>query len=549
MMQRPIATTGALAALALSVISTMAAAQTVDVPSLQKSGDVVMEALRRDDLASIEARFDARMRGLFPHDKFAASWDRIRSQAGKLQQCGAPSSRPRDVYTILEYRCEFEQAPLSVRLAWAASGELSGLIFSAADEAPAASAAAPPVAAPVTAPVTAPMPAPVAPVATATAPAKASTSPTPAVRPTPPPASSSGAAPAIAQPATATGASPGRWPEELVTVGAPGWPLPGSLMLPSTGGRAPAVVFVQESGPVDRDMTIGPNKPLRDLAIGLASKGIASLRYEKRTRALGQRFKSELPNWTFDDDVVDDAVAALGLLAARNDVGPLFIVGHGLGAVLAPRIAASAAKKGVRVAGVVMLAAPATELADMVVYQYEFLYFLPIAATTRQAVDDAKMRRENVRRLVEQGKPDTPPESGKPPLKSAAKAGGKADPKADLNVDAKSEPRSTALLLDMPASAWLDIGRYDPAAALIDQPSLPALLVFGGRDFQVPITEKRLWEARIGTRPNTTLVEFPSVSHLMIDGRGSMSPAEYEKPAHVSQDVIDRVASWIKARS
>ena len=328
-------------------------------------------------------------------------------------------------------------------------------------------------------------------------------------------------------------------------------------MLPSTGARAPAVVFVQESGPVDRDMTIGPNKPLRDLAIGLASKGIASLRYEKRTRALGQRFKAELPNWTFDDDVVDDAVAALGLLAARNDVGPLFIVGHGLGAVLAPRIAASAAKKGVRVAGVVMLAAPATELADMVVYQYEFLYFLPIAATTRQAVDDAKMRRENVRRLVEQGKPDIPPESGKPPLKSAAKAGGKADPKSDPksdpkvdpNVDAKSEPRSTALLLDMPASAWLDIGRYDPAAALIDQPSLPALLVFGGRDFQVPITEKRLWEARIGTRPNTTLVEFPSVSHLMIDGRGSMSPAEYEKPAHVSQDVIDRVASWIKARS
>ncbi|MGI9024013.1 MAG: hypothetical protein ACR2GP_00210 [Burkholderiaceae bacterium] len=528
-MQRPIGATGALAALALSLISSMAVAQTADVQSLQKSGDAVIEALRRDDLAAIERRFDARMRDLFPPDKFAASWERIRSQADKLQRCGAPSSRPRDVYTILEYLCDFEHAPMSVRLAWAASGELSGLIFSAADEDPVAAPASSSAAVPTPAPVAPTVGARVAP--TAAAPGKAST---PGTRSTP--ASSSAAAPAPAPSAATANASPGRPPEELITTGAPGWPLPGSLVLPSAGGRAPAVVFVQDSGSGDRDTTIGPNKPLRDIANGLASRGIASVRYEKRTRALGQRFKSELPNWTFDDDAVDDAVAALGLLAARNDVGPLFIVGHGLGAILAPRIAASAAGKGIRVAGVVMLAAAATEFADMAVYQVEFLYFLPISTTTRQAVEDVKARRENVRRLVEQGRPDV-----KVDVKGSAKSGAKSEPKSD--------PASTALLLDMPASAWLDIGRYDPAAALIDQPSLPALLIFGGRDFQVPITEKRLWEARLGVRPDTTLVEFPSVSHLMIDGKGSMSPAEYEKPGHVSQEVIDRIAAWIKARS
>lgn len=502
MMQRPIAVLAALTVgLTLSLVAPVVTAQTTDVLSLRKSGDAVIEALRRDDLPSVEARFDARMRDLFPHDKFAESWARIRSQAGKLQQCGAPSSRPRDVYTILEYRCDFEQAPMSVRLAWAGSGELSGLIFSAADEAPAASSAS------TSSVASAPAP---------SSPAIAS------ARALPVPASSSVASPARAPSpvasAPAASATPpsGSSPEELITTGAPGWPLPGSLLMPSSGGRVPAVVFVHGSGPNDRDETIGPNKPLRDLASGFASKGIASLRYEKRTRALAQRFKAELPDWTFDDEVVDDAVAALALMAARNDVGPLFIVGHSLGAILAPRIAASAASKGVRVAGVVMLAPPSTPLADMIVYQYEFLSFLPIPATTRQVVDEVKARRENVRRLVEQGKPDTNP---------------------------------APLLLDMPASAWLDIGRYDPAAALIDQPALPALLIFGGRDFQVPITEKRLWEARVGTRPNTTLVEFPSVSHLMIDGKGSMSPAEYQKPGHVSQDVIDRVAGWIKARS
>ena len=504
MMQRPIAAV-AILALALALASPVVTAQTSDSQSLQKSGDAVIEALRRDDLAAVEARFDARMRDLFPHDKLAESWARIRSQAGKLQQCGAPTSRPRDVYTILEYRCEFEQAPMSVRLAWAGSGELSGLIFSAADEAPQVPSLAsiPPPASPATASVT-------------TIPSAA---PTPVVPPTrtPSPVPSTAAAAAAAPaPAASAPRTPGGLPEELITTGAPGWPLPGTLLMPTSSGRVPAVVFVHAIGPNDRDETIGPNKPLRDLANGLASKGIASLRYDKRTRVFGQRFRTELPNWTIDDEVCNDAVAALVLMAARNDVGPIFIAGHDLGAMLAPRIAAAAAHKGVRVAGVVMLAAPSMPFADLIVYQYEFLSFLPIPAATRQSVDEAKARRENVRRLVEQGKPDLTP---------------------------------TPLLLDMPASAWLDIGRYDPATALLDQPALPALLIFGGRDFQVPITEKRLWEARVGSRPDTTLVEFPSVSHLMIDGKGSMSPAEYQKPGHVSQDVIDRVSGWIKARS
>jgi hypothetical protein len=37
------------------------------------------------------------------------------------------------------------------------------------------------------------------------------------------------------------------------------------------------------SGPIDRDQTVGGNKPFKDLATGLASRGIAVLRYDKRT--------------------------------------------------------------------------------------------------------------------------------------------------------------------------------------------------------------------------------------------------------------------------
>ena len=74
-----------------------------------------------------------------------------------------------------------------------------------------------------------------------------------------------------------------------VTVGSAGSSLPGTLVLPRGPGPFPALVLVAGSGPQDRDETIGPNKTFRDLAWGLASRGIAVLRYEKRNHVHGEK--------------------------------------------------------------------------------------------------------------------------------------------------------------------------------------------------------------------------------------------------------------------
>jgi uncharacterized protein len=58
-----------------------------------------------------------------------------------------------------------------------------------------------------------------------------------------------------------------RFTEESVTVGAGEWALPGTLSMP-VGPVAAAIVLVHGSGPNDRDETLGPNKPFRDLAWG-----------------------------------------------------------------------------------------------------------------------------------------------------------------------------------------------------------------------------------------------------------------------------------------
>ena len=449
-----------LGAVVLMTSMSVLRAQTPLVEPVARAGTAVLDAYRAGDLAAIEARFDDNMRRVFPHDKFVATAAQIDAQVGAMQRCAEPDSRVRDGLTVVSYRCDFARAALIVRLAWTDDVRLTGLFFT----------------------------------------------------------------PAPAPPAAALPLPPGVRDEALVT-GAPGWPLPATLLVPTATARPstrpPIAVLVHGSGPNDRDETIGPNKPFRDLAFGFAAKGIASLRYEKRTRELGARFASELPNWTLDDEIVDDAVAALLQVSKRDDLGPVLVVGHSEGAFLAPRIAASATKRGVRIAGVVMLAAPLTRLDDVIVSQYEFLSRLPVPAATAEMVDDMKAKRDNVRRLVAQGAAGTTD-----PVQAAAAAG-------------------APLPLGMPVSAWLDIGRYDPATTLLAQPGLPALLFFGGRDFQVPIAEKALWEARLGDRPRTTLVDDPSLNHLLIAGDGPMGPAEYDRAGRVSQALIDRVSAWI----
>ena len=68
--------------------------------------------------------------------------------------------------------------------------------------------------------------------------------------------------------------------ETDVTVDAgTGHPLPGTLVSSVSSDREVAAVIVHGSGPNDRDGTIGANKPYRDLARGLAEKGIDVLIY------------------------------------------------------------------------------------------------------------------------------------------------------------------------------------------------------------------------------------------------------------------------------
>jgi uncharacterized protein len=287
-----------------------------------------------------------------------------------------------------------------------------------------------------------------------------------------------------------------------VTVGS--MALGGTLTLPTGVDKAPAVVLIHGSGPNDRDESIGPNRPFRDIAEGLASRGIAALRYDKRTKAHPGQFSA---TGTVREEAMDDAVAAVALLAARSEIDAkrIVIVGHSLGGMLAPRIAEGRSD----IAGVVIMAGATRPLLEVVVEQAEYV------ASLNGPLDEIMRRRvEAVKREAARA--------------AAAKAG-----------------EVGGLVMGAPASYWADLNAYDPAAAAAKL-TLPLLVLQGGRDFQVTLADLRRYRSALDGHGNSTIREFPRLNHLFMDGEGKSRPEEYNKAGHVDPAVIDTVAEFVK---
>jgi dienelactone hydrolase len=286
--------------------------------------------------------------------------------------------------------------------------------------------------------------------------------------PTPPPASS-------------------RFTEEPLTVGSGEWALPGTLTIPKGTIKA-AVVLVHGSGPQDRDTTVGPNKPFRDLAWGLADRGIAVVRYEKRTRQHGAKLGSAAA-FTVREEVIDDAVLAVKWLQARSGIDPrrVFVVGHSLGGTLAPRIASTESS----VAGIVIMAG-ATRPIDEVV-------------------------RDQVLYLASQN-PSAPP--------------------VDVEQAVATLRRAAS------AAYWADFDAYRPGAAAAAL-TIPILILQGERDYQVTRADLQGWHAALDGRPNVTFKGYPALNHLFLPGEGPSVPAEYLRPGRVPDVVFDDIAGWI----
>ena len=428
-------------------------------------GLAFLQAIARGDTAAAEAMEDDAMRAAAPAASLGTLWGQIVGQFGALTGFGDVSTQAKAPFTIATVPVAFANATVPLLVAVDAAGRVSGLHLG---------------------------------------------TPVPIGSPGPSGSSSAPASPSVS-PSPAAYVNPAAFTETEVTVGSAPWALPGTLSMPKGAGPFPAVVLVAGSGPQDRDETIGPNAPLRDLAWGLASSGIAVLRYDKRTKVHAADMAADIASVTVRQETTDDAVAAIDLLRKTPgvDAQHVFLAGHSLGGYLAPRIAAGVPG---RLAGIALLEANSSPLASLIVDQFEYL-----ASPEGGADPQAKAMLETVRT-------------------QAALAGS-----ADLSP---STPASQ-LPLGVPAAYWLDLRGYDPTAVAKGL-AIPIFISQGGRDYQVPPTELAAWRTALAGRDNVTIREYPALDHLLLAGTGPSRPAEYAVPGHVAPELVADLAAWIK---
>jgi len=414
---------------------------------------IFIDALSRGDFEAAAKEFDATMMKVSGPDKLAEFWKQVPEHMGAFKKQTAARRDRLGEYEVALITCEFEKVTLDARVVFDKEKKIAGFQFV----------------------------------------------------PSLPPAKYE--PPAYADPA--------KFDEHEVTVGNDPWPLPATLAVPKGEGPFPAVVLVHGSGPNDRDETIGPNKPFQDLAWGLASRGIAVLRYEKRTRIYGPKLIADpkfIAALTVKEETIDDSLEAVRLLrtTAGIDRKRIFVLGHSLSGMLIPRIAL--AGKELDIAGFIVMAGLTKPLPET--YLRQMTYLLSLDGET--SADDRKQLDE-IKRDV-----------------------------ARINALQDSDAGKSDKIINAPLGYWLDLrGYYPPDVAL--KVNRPMLILQGSRDYQVTTEDFENWKKALDGRADAEFKLYPKLNHLFAEGQGIPTPNEYSLVhGSVAGYVITDIAAFIR---
>ncbi len=411
-----------------------------------------VEKLAAGQHAEVYAQFDDTMKGAMTLEQLGALWPGLVSQTGALERVVGMRTEKRDQLEVIIVTCQFEKAWLDVRVAFGPERKITGLFVRPTDRSD-------------------------------------------AWRP-------------------ASYADMEAIDEVELSIGQAPWDVPATLSSPKAmaghSGKCPGVVLVHGSGPNDRDETIGPNKPFKDLALGLASRGVCVLRYEKRTKHHAKLVMETIGDTlTVKEETVDDALAAASALRKQAMVDPdrVFVLGHSLGGYAIPRIA----KRNTGLRGFIVLAGSTRPLEDLVLEQVTYIANVDgkISPSEQQAIATIRTQVAVVKAL-------TP---------------------GSTNDAAK-------LLLGIGPTYWLDLKAHDPIK-LIASETRPILVLQGDRDYQVTLADFAGWQRALQGKAHAKLKRYAKLNHLFIPGEGMSTPAEYQQPGHVALEVIEDVAAFV----
>lgn len=298
-------------------------------------------------------------------------------------------------------------------------------------------------------------------------------------------------------------ADPLLYEEKAITLEVGQFKMPGILTIPKNASKFPILVLVQGSGPGDKDETIFALKPFRDLALGLAAMGIATIRYDKRTSIYSNPVNSG-EDFTVKQETEDDALAAIKF--ANEVVGvnkkQIYCLGLSLGGMLMPRIAT----RTTDLAGIIIAAGPARQFQDISIEQNTLSFRQKLI--DQKTLDSAIVLLNQTRfKTLGDRKPNSPTLYG-------------------------------------PASYILDLNNYNQTE-MIKKFKGKILIMQGEKDFQVSMTDFNLWEKAVQGNKKATTISFPNLGHPFVLAGKTNTVADYNLPQNVPIEVINTLANWI----
>ncbi|MDR9753826.1 alpha/beta fold hydrolase [Pseudomonas sp. SZMC_28357] len=242
----------------------------------------------------------------------------------------------------------------------------------------------------------------------------------------------------------------------------------GSLLLPKSDTPVPVVLIISGSGPTDRDGNNpdgGQNDSLKRLAWVLAKHNIASVRYDKRGVAASRAAGPDERTLSVEG-YVDDAVAWGQKLKTDARLGPLILLGHSEGALIA-----SLAAPKLDAAAVISVSGSARPIDEVLRQQLSNRLPPPLLLRSNELLDSLK-------------------------------AG-----KVDDNV-----PEPLQVIFRPSVQPYLiSLFRQDPAGAFAHL-KMPALIVQGSNDIQVGVADAKLLKA---ANPQAELALIEGMNHVL----------------------------------
>lgn len=426
---------------------------TISFPSISQTTEDLsisfVKQLERQQFDSCYRMFDTVMASKFSASMLEGMWQSIPKYMGDYKSYSTVSSEKKDTLDLVYVRCEFEKTKMDLQFAFNKSKKIVGMYF------------------------------------------------------VPPKSKAAYAYPEYSL--------PHKFYETKITLKSGIYNLPGILCVPNNIKNPPVAILLAGSGPNDKDETIGANKALKDIALGLASNGIASYRYDKRTLAYGKVMSEKLEEFDLYDEVIEDAISAIKMITKLPDfkASKVHIIGHSLGAMCAPLIAS----KSKKVSGIVLLAGNARPLEDVVLDQYHYIFGL-------DSLDDSEEKE-----ILEFRK--------------------------KMQIVKNPKLLKIAQTQDLPlngtAKYWQSLVKYNQVQ-VAKKLRQPILVLQGERDYQVTMIDYNLWKQNLGDKAKNKFISYPALNHLLMKGEGKSTAQEYEVQGNVDEKIILDITAWIKGK-